>query len=630
MKNRFDLSELYTRFIQLFEISGIEDVFDDDHDDDHVPYGEKMVIRVTPEKTLSCNVLSERLTIDLYADTPDGVVGLHDQSAPLTRGSGGQLIFEAEDFLHTHLGELDWGFNEEGWESLKRQEGEVHSWTELSTEWGVEISYGSDILFLAPNALTVEGVEVKSVEWLKDSLLWGNEREEVIRKKMMMVEEALRCPHTFSDSRELASLLTKSIPWAGVGSVQFETDRGYCSLHWPHEWDWGRETYIDNAYGDDRAAELAFGFYEVHYRYKWLRDGRFHLKPPVAAEKCVSLLLTLLTKASFEEAKRTADDYIQQEGLTADWEERVLEVERCGAEPVDLRHFNAYDWGIVVDLFDLYGVEKNGNAPCKLRMGDGCECNVSVKREQLAVDFLAKTADGDAIWLYNEPIPLTEDGQGTPCIDVEKFLREKLGCNVRLEAARYPECIKDTDRFPRSCTQFATEWGAAAFNEYNNSGTVYFAPGALCISGKDVYSIYAFYGEHCKADWEKWDDATGVRSLAWKLLKCPHELNREDAGSWIASLGLGDHCLRNHLEQLEIEVGTYRCTLTRDGSRSVYMEYKDLESWEAVCCDILLEKLRGVELWIKTVFRILAGASIESARTEIAKLSLLGCVNNIE
>lgn len=66
MKNRFDLSELYTRFIQLFEISGIEDVFDDDHDDDHVPYGEKMVIRVTPEKTLSCNVLSERLTIDLY------------------------------------------------------------------------------------------------------------------------------------------------------------------------------------------------------------------------------------------------------------------------------------------------------------------------------------------------------------------------------------------------------------------------------------------------------------------------------------------------------------------------------------------------------------------------------------
>lgn len=30
MKNRFDLSELYTRFIQLFEISGIEDVFDDD------------------------------------------------------------------------------------------------------------------------------------------------------------------------------------------------------------------------------------------------------------------------------------------------------------------------------------------------------------------------------------------------------------------------------------------------------------------------------------------------------------------------------------------------------------------------------------------------------------------------
>ena len=49
MKNRFDLSELYTRFIQLFEISGIEDVFDDDHDDDHIPYGEKMVIRVTPE-----------------------------------------------------------------------------------------------------------------------------------------------------------------------------------------------------------------------------------------------------------------------------------------------------------------------------------------------------------------------------------------------------------------------------------------------------------------------------------------------------------------------------------------------------------------------------------------------------
>lgn len=84
------------------------------------------------------------------------------------------------------------------------------------------------------------------------------------------------------------------------------------------------------------------------------------------------------------------------------------------------------------------------------------------------------------------------------------------------------------------------------------------------------------------------------------------------------------------MEQLEIEVGTYRCTLTRDGSRSVYMEYKDLESWEAVCCDILLEKLRGVGLWIKTVFRILAGASIESARTEIAKLSLLGCVNNIE
>ena len=38
MKNRFDLSELYTRFIQLFEISGIEDVFDDDHDDDHIPY----------------------------------------------------------------------------------------------------------------------------------------------------------------------------------------------------------------------------------------------------------------------------------------------------------------------------------------------------------------------------------------------------------------------------------------------------------------------------------------------------------------------------------------------------------------------------------------------------------------
>lgn len=69
MKNRFDLSELYTRFIQLFEISGIEDVFDDDHDDDHIPYGEKMVIRVTPEKTLRCNVLSERLTIDLYLAT---------------------------------------------------------------------------------------------------------------------------------------------------------------------------------------------------------------------------------------------------------------------------------------------------------------------------------------------------------------------------------------------------------------------------------------------------------------------------------------------------------------------------------------------------------------------------------
>ena len=85
MKNRFDLSELYTRFIQLFEISGIEDVFDDDHDDDHVPYGEEMVIRVTPEKTLSCNVLSERLTIDLYADTPDGVVWLHD-AAPPPRG----------------------------------------------------------------------------------------------------------------------------------------------------------------------------------------------------------------------------------------------------------------------------------------------------------------------------------------------------------------------------------------------------------------------------------------------------------------------------------------------------------------------------------------------------------------
>ena len=60
-----------------------------------------------------------------------------------------------------------------------------------------------------------------------------------------------------------------------------------------------------------------------------------------------------------------------------------------------------------------------------------------------------------------------------------------------------------------------------------------------------------------------------------QLLKCPHELNREDADSWIASLGLGDHCLRNHLEQLEIEVGRYRCTLTRDGSRSVHMEYND-------------------------------------------------------
>lgn len=114
---------------------------------------------------------------------------------------------------------------------------------------------------------------------------------------------------------------------------------------------------------------------------------------------------------------------------------------------------------------------------------------------------MAKTGDGDAIWLYNEPIPLTKDRQGTLCIDVEKFLREKLGCNVRLEAARYPECIKDTDRFPRSCTQFATEWGAADFSG-NDCGTVYFAPGALCISGKDVYSIYALYDEHCKADWE--------------------------------------------------------------------------------------------------------------------------------
>ena len=217
-------------------------------------------------------------------------------------------------------------------------------------------------------------------------------------------------------------------------------------------------------------------------------------------------------------------------------------------------------------------------------------------------------------------------------LQLENFLRKKLGCDMRLEAEWYSKWIKDTGGLPRSDTQFATEWGAAVFYdyEYNNRGTVYFAPGALCISEKDVSYIFALYDEYCKASWEKWDAATGVRDLAWKLLKCPHELNREDADSWIASLGLGDYHLRDHLEELEIEVGTCRCTLTRDGSRSVRMEYLDLESWETVCCDVLLEKLRGAELWIKTVFRILAGASIESARAEITKLRLLGCVNNIE
>ncbi len=79
--------------------------------------------------------------------------------------------------------------------------------------------------------------------------------------------------------------------------------------------------------------------------------------------------------------------------------------------------------------------------------------------------------------------------------------------------ARYPECIKDTDRFPRNKHTVATEWGAADFSG-NDCGTVYFAPGALCISGKDVYSIYALYDEHCKADWEKWDSATGC--TAWR------------------------------------------------------------------------------------------------------------------
>ncbi len=77
-------------------------------------------------------------------------------------------------------------------------------------------------------------------------------------------------------------------------------------------------------------------------------------------------------------------------------------------------------------------------------------------------------------------------------------------------------------------------------------------------------------------------------------------------------------------------MGTYQRTLTRDSDRSVYMEYKDLESWEAVSLRHPSRETEGVGLWIKTVFRILAGASIESARTEIAKLSLLGCVNNIE
>ncbi len=182
--------------------------------------------------------------------------------------------------------------------------------------------------------------------------------EEVIRKKMMMVEEALRRPHTFSDSRELASLLTKSIPLGRgrLGTVRNGSRILQLCIGRMNGTGGGKRILTTPPVTTVRQ-NLLFGFYEVHYRYKWLRNG-ISFKPPVAAEKCVSLLLTLLTKASFEEAKRTADDYIQQEGLTADWEEGFWKLKGAAPSRWTLKYFNTYDWGIAVDLFDLYGVEK--------------------------------------------------------------------------------------------------------------------------------------------------------------------------------------------------------------------------------------------------------------------------------
>lgn len=132
--------------------------------------------------------LPTQVTVNLYAQTKDGIVWLHDEPTELTRTEEGGLYFDAEAFLARVLGqEVEQTLDEREWHYQKKHDGELRCGsTTVTSELGVGLcKYGTMILLLVPDALRIGETCVNRIDWQSDTLYASERSAEQVMNELL-------------------------------------------------------------------------------------------------------------------------------------------------------------------------------------------------------------------------------------------------------------------------------------------------------------------------------------------------------------------------------------------------------------------------------------------------------------
>ena len=213
--------------ISLSDFIGPAPLFDlQGYTDCAVSGSEPCRVKVGSRRFLNINVYPEQFKCDLWAEANGQVIYLAGQDIPEQRDGNGIRYFDAEAFLREHLGS-SYPCSPDCYRRLKKKD--YDSTTILATDYGAAtsdtswISLTYPILFFAPGALTLCGLNVRRIRWTSTNGT-SNPRGMVLRP---LVESALSGPHQLGASDIKAQL--PALYEAGgleLDVLRIETDSG--------------------------------------------------------------------------------------------------------------------------------------------------------------------------------------------------------------------------------------------------------------------------------------------------------------------------------------------------------------------------------------------------------------------